>query len=273
MRAVVARRGAAGFAVDEAREARGVARVAADSALGRAVVEGRFVAAAVEGVMVDRRAEGVAAPAAPAPPSVLRTAGFLFSSPEVTDESSGSASDGAGFEASPVRLAAVPAGARVGGLFRLGPVAVRRDVEPASALDALLGGRVVVPGGAAAAAAGRRAPAEAAVLLLVAGRRGGTGSFLGAFEAILRRRTDEGEDGGGSECSGCCCGLAGAFKICTALLPAASLAEVLEPSAAILGQLPVRGRRRNLVRMNTWASWASRIANGQQTLHARSSRL
>lgn len=161
------------------------------SALGRDVVDGRF-AAVVEGVMVDLRSDGAALPA---PAMVLRTAGFLFSSAEVTAESSGS-SDGAALEAS-VRLTAV-AGARVGGLLKLEPEAASRDVELVRGFDALLGGRVVVLVDAAAAA-GRRA-AEAAVLLAAAGRRGGTASLLGALEAILRRRTDEGEDGGGSDC-------------------------------------------------------------------------
>ena len=239
-RVVVAGRVAAGFWVDEAREARGVARVGVFSALGREVVEGRF-AAVVEGVTVDLLSDGVALPgAALGPAMVLRTAGFLFSSPDVSDASSGSASACAGLLASAVRLAAVPAGARVGGLFRLDPVPARRDVELAGGLDALDGGRVAV---FVDAAAGRRAPAEAVVVpLAAAGRRGGTASFFaaeGALEAILRRTTEDGEDGGGSEC---CWGMAGTLEIfAPALLLAASLAEVLEPSATMLGQLPVRG--------------------------------
>lgn len=226
----------AGFAgVDAGREARGVARVFVLSVLSREVVEGRF-AAVVVGAMVDRRSDGVALPAAVAPAKLLRTAGFLFSSPEITDVRSGSASPVAAFVPSAVRLAVVPTGARVGGLFRLLPAPARREVLRSRAFDALLGGRVDVF--VVDAAAGRRA-AGAALLLAAAGLRGGTGSFLGAEEAILRRRTDEGEDGGGSDTS---CGLAGTLAIFAGtLLLAASLAGVLEPSATILGELPVRG--------------------------------
>jgi hypothetical protein len=230
-------RDVAGFAgVDAGREARGVARVAVFSALGREVVEGRF-AAVVAGAMVDLRSDGVARPAVLAVPAMLlRTVGFLFSSPEVTDARSGSASPAAAFVPSAVRLAAVPTGARVGGLFKLLPAPARREVLLVRGFDALLGGRVVVF--VVDAAAGRRA-AGAALLLAAAGLRGATGSLLGAEEAILRRRT-EGEDGGGSDT---CCGLAGTLAIFAGtLLLAASLAEVLEPpSATILGELPVRG--------------------------------
>lgn len=222
------------------REARGAVRVVVVfSALGREVVEGRFAGAAavaVAGAMVDRRADGVALPVAVTPPAVLRTAGCLCSSPEVIVARSGSASPAAALAPDAVRRAAVPAGARVGGLFRLDPAPARREVAAARGFEALLGGRVVVF--VVDAAAGRRA-AEAAVALAAAGRRGGTGSFLGAEEAILRRRTDEGDEGGGNETV---CGLAGTLAmLAAALVLAASLAEVLEPSAAILGQLPVRG--------------------------------
>jgi hypothetical protein len=236
VRVVTVGRVAAGFEVEAASDVRGVARVVVFSALGRDVVDGRF-AAVVEGAIVDLRSDGAALPAVLAPPTVLRTAGFLVSSPEVTTDSSGSASAWALFVRNPVRLAAVPAGARVGGLFRLDPVPARRDVLLASGFDALEGGRVVVF--VVDAAVGRRAPAEAAVPLAAAGRRGGTASFLGALEAIFLRTTDEGEDGGGSAC---CWGLAGTLEIfAAAVLLAASLAEVLEPSATILGQLPGQG--------------------------------
>ena len=236
VRVLTAGRVAVGFEVEGARDVRGVARVAVCSALGREAVDGRF-AAVVEGAMVDLLSEGVALPAALAPPMVLRTAGFLFSSPEVSDDGSGSASPWALFVPNPMRLAVAPAGARVGGLLRLDPAPARRDVLLASGFDALDGGRVVVF--VVDAAAGRRAPAEAVVPLAAAGRRGGTGSFLGALEAIFLRIADEGEDGGGSEC---CWGLAGTLEIfAAALLRAASLAEVLEPSATILGWLPGQG--------------------------------
>lgn len=222
--------------VDAGREARGVARVVVASALGREVVEGRLTAVVV-GAMVDLRSDGVALPAAAVPAKLLRTVGFLFSSPEVTEARSGSASPAAAFVPNAVRLAAVPTGARVGGLLRLLPAPARREVLLARGFDALLGGRVVV---FVDDAAGARRAAGAALLLVAAGLRGGTGSFLGAEEAILRRRTDEGEDGGGNDT---CCGLAGTLAIFAGtLLLAASLAEVLEPpSATILGQLLVRG--------------------------------
>lgn len=198
VRVAIVGRAVAGFDVKDAREARGVARVVVFSALGRDVVDGRF-AEVVEGVIVDRRSDGVALPAAPAPPMVLRIAGFLFSSPEVTDDSSGSASGGVALDANPVRLAVTPGVARIEGLFKLDPVVERRDVELVRGFDALEGGRVV----AVDTAAGRRVPAEAVVTFVAAGRRGGTGSFFtteDALEAILRRTTDEGEEGGGSEC-------------------------------------------------------------------------
>ena len=237
VRVFIEGREAAGFAgVDAGREARGVARVVVFSALGREVVEGRF-AAVVVGAIVDLRSAGAARPAVlVVPAKLLRTAGFLFSSPGVTADRSGSASPVAVFVPSAVRLAAVPTGARVGGLFKLLAAPARREVLRSRGFDALLGGRVVVF--VVDAAAGRRA-AGAALLLAAAGLRSGTGSFLGAEEAILRRRTDEGEDGGGSDT---CCGLAGTLAIFAGtLLLAASLAGVLEPSATILGELPVRG--------------------------------
>lgn len=203
---------AVAVAVEAARDERGVARavVVVLSALGREATEGRFGATGAAGAAV--------AAAVPAPPMVLRTAGFLFSSAE----------------------------ARVGGLFRLEAVPARREVEPASALDALLGGRVVVlvlvlvlaVDADAEAAVGRRAPPAAAVA--VPGRRGGTGSFLGACEAIFRRRTDDGDDGGGSEVlgllMGCDVGL-----LAAALLRVAPPPEVLDPSAAMAVLAAIRG--------------------------------
>jgi hypothetical protein len=189
----------AGFAAvadeaGDAREVRGVVRRVARegtfSVLGRDVVDGRFAVAAAAAVVVE--------------------AGVRVE----------------------VRLAvvAVAAGARVGGLFRLEPVPARRDVEVelARGLDALLDGRVAGPVVVfvdADAAAGRRAVVAAPA----AGRRGSTASFfeaVDACEAILRRTTDDGEDGAGSAFCwycGCRCGCC---------------SEVLDgPSAAILGQL------------------------------------
>lgn len=183
-----------------AREARGVVREFTFSILGLEVVDGRFAAAAVPGVRVERLSDGVALPAAvlpvPAVPTLLRTAGFLLSS---TADCSDSVlvCAAAAFVPSAVRLAAVPAGARVGGLLKLEPVLARREVELVSGRDALLAGRVVVfvvPVVLVDAAAGRRTAAEAVVVPPAVGRRGGTGSFFvteGALEAILRRRTDE----------------------------------------------------------------------------------
>lgn len=129
-----------------------------------------------------------------------------------------------------VRLAVVAAGARVGGLLR-------REVELARGFDALLDGRVAVGAPVvvfvdadADAAADRRAVVAAPA----AGRRGGTASFfvaVDACDAILRRTTDDGEDGAGSAlCWYCGCGCG-----------CGCCSEVLDdPSAAILGQLQLR---------------------------------
>jgi hypothetical protein len=183
--------------VDEASDARGDARVVGASAAGR-VVRGRFAAPVVlEGAMDcrdvgfpgDARVVVVAA-------GVRRTAaGFLFSSPDVTDDSSGSASDAVDREVRPVRLTAAPATGRVGGLFRLDPVVPTRDVELVVGLDALAGARAVLVD-----TVGRRAPTGAVPLDVVVGRRGGTPSLLAeaAFEAILRRREDVGVEGAGN---------------------------------------------------------------------------
>lgn len=130
------------------REARG-ARVVAASAAAR-VVEGRFaVAVAVaaedesEGLDVgfpgDGRAAAVDATAG------LRTGGFfLLSSPDVTDDRSGSWSE-AVLDDEIVLRAAVPGAGRVGGLLRLDPpTALARVVEAAGGLTALVEVRVVV---------------------------------------------------------------------------------------------------------------------------------
>lgn len=131
-----------------------------------------------------------------------------------------------------VRLAVVAAGARVGGLLR-------REVELARGFDALLDGRVAVGAPVvvfvdadADAAADRRAVVAAPA----AGRRGGTASFfvaVDACEAILRRTTDDGEDGAGSAlCWYCGCGCGCGCGCCSEVLD--------DPSAAILGQLQLR---------------------------------
>lgn len=140
--------------------------------------------------------DGRVAPAAVT--GALRTVAFFFSSPDVSDERSGSASDVV-LEDNAVLLAAavvVVAGGRVGGLFRLPPTVLVREVE--------LEGAFVAPVAVLAVlvddAAGRRAP-PAVVALVVVGRRGGTVSLEadeGAFEAILRRTDDVGVEGAGS---------------------------------------------------------------------------
>ena len=114
------------------------------------------------------------------------------------DERSGSVSDVV-LEDKAVRLAAaVAAGGRVGGLFRLVPTALVRELELEGAFVAPVAVRVVL----VEEAAGRRAaPAAVALVEVVVGRRGGTVSLEadgGAFEAILRRTDDVGVEGAGS---------------------------------------------------------------------------
>jgi hypothetical protein len=185
--------------VDEAREARGVARVVAASADGR-VVAGRL--AALVGVVVeearDWRDVGLAGDGREAVDDVTgvrRTAGVLFfSSPDVTEDRSGSASD-AVLEDEMVLRAVVPAAGRVGGLFKLDPTVLVRDVAVVGAFDALVGVRAVL----ADAAVGRRA--LAAVPLVAVERRGGAPSFEageGALAAIMRRMELVGVEGAGS---------------------------------------------------------------------------
>lgn len=192
----------------DAREVRGVVPVPVPvrvregtfSVLGRDVVEGRFAAAAAAAAVV-----------------------------------------GAGVRV--VRLAVVAAGARVGGLLRLEPEPARREVELARGFDALLDGRVAVAAPVvvfvdADADADAAADRRAVVAAPAAGRRGGTASFFAAVdacEAILRRTTDDGEDGAGSAlCWYCGCGCG-----------CGCCSEVLDdPSAAILGQLQLRFKSR-----------------------------
>ena len=181
----------------DAREVRGVVAVPVRvrggtfSVLGRDVVEGRFAAATAVAAVV-----------------------------------------GAGVRV--VRLAVVAAGARVGGLLRLEPEPARREVELARGFDALLDGRVAVAAPVvvfvdADADADAAADRRAVVAAPAAGRRGGTASFfvaVDACDAILRRTTDDGEDGAGSAlCWYCGCGCG-----------CGCCSEVLDdPSAAILG--------------------------------------
>jgi hypothetical protein len=183
--------------VAEASDARGVARVVEASAAGR-VVRGRFVVVVVAGAIegLDVVFPGEARVAAPAVPGVLRTAVLLLSSPEVTDDRSGSASDAAAdLDTNVVLLAVAPGTGRVGGLFRLDPTVLARAVELLDGFDALaIEGRALLD-----AAVGRRAPAVAEPTVVV-GRRGGIASLLAepALEAILRRTEDVGVEGAGN---------------------------------------------------------------------------
>jgi hypothetical protein len=193
--AVVVGRAAVVFE-EEASEERPVARVVEceASAMGR-VVKGRFAAVEEEGASDDLESAFPGGDRiAPVAAGILREAGFLFSSPEVTDESSGSASEAVDLEVNPPLLAADPGTGRVGGLFRLDPTVLVRETELDDGFDALNEGRAVL-----AAAAGRRAP-TVAVPLVVVGRRGGTASLPAELdcEAILRRTEDVGVEGGGS---------------------------------------------------------------------------
>jgi len=183
--------------VDAAREARGAVRVVVASADGR-VVTGRLAAVVVveEGAM-DCLEVGLAGDGLEVVDDVTgvrRTAVLFFSSPDVTDDRSGSASD-AVLDDEMVLRAVVPAAGRVGGLFRLDPTVLVRDVAVVGAFDALAVVRAVLVD----AAAGRRA--LAAVPLAAVGRREGTPSFEageGALAAILRRTEDVGVEGAGS---------------------------------------------------------------------------
>ena len=187
---------------DGAREARGAARVVDASADGR-VVKGRFAVVVLPGAMdcLDVGFPGDTRGAAPDVTGARRTAGFLFSSPDVTEERSGSASEVVR-DGSPGLLAAVPGAERVGGLVRLPPTALVRDVELEAGLDALVD-----------AAAGRRAPAAPPPVAVTVGLRGGKASFapeLGVLLAILRRTDDEGVEGAGSFLG---CGLPGKVSL------------------------------------------------------------
>jgi hypothetical protein len=183
--------------VEGASDVRGVARAVGASAAGR-VVRGRFAPAVVEGASdcLDVVLPGDARVAALGKPGVLRTVvGRLFSSPEVTDDSSGSASDAVAREDTPGLLTAEPGAGRVGGLFRLDPTVLTREVELVSGFDApemeALAVLVVDVD-----AVGLRALAVTPAPAAAVGRRGGTGSLL--EEAIIRRTDDAGVEGAGS---------------------------------------------------------------------------
>lgn len=159
----VAGRVAAGL-VPDAGEARGAVRVAEVSALVRDVVVGRLgAAAALDGVMVERRSaveatfEGEDFDAVEDDKADIRLVwplapSFLFSSPEVRDERSYSWSDVVLFEVEvrPVRRVPIAGAGRVGGLFRLYP-SVEDLVAEARDFVVVVEGRVVVVAGRLAA--------------------------------------------------------------------------------------------------------------------------
>ena len=140
------------------------------SVTGALVLDGRADAAADR---FDMRRAAVAAP------------GFLFSSPEVRADRSGSGSDPEVLEAARVRLAAFPGTGRVGGLLRLEPTVLVR-VEEASGLT---------PSAFAAELdAGTERFADAAVDEAAVGRRGAADPGLAEDDAAFFR-TDDGDDG------------------------------------------------------------------------------
>lgn len=182
-----------GLFAEAPSEARGVLLVVDASAVGREV-NGRFAPAVLKTALGLRSVAAVFPGddlVAPAEETVvLRAADFLFSSPDVMEAMSGSASEVVDLAASPL-LAAEPGAGRVGGLFKLEPVVLVRN-ELVRGRDVVAEARAVL-----AAAAGRRAPAVAVpVPAVVRGRRGGAFSTLdadGVVEgAILRRAVDEG---------------------------------------------------------------------------------
>jgi hypothetical protein len=185
--------------VEGASEERGVVLAVEVSAAGR-VVKGRLaVLVVLEGAMEDLLSVVVVLPgdrvAAVVDNVVLRVVGFLFSSPEVIEPMSGSASEAADLEVKPVFLAAVPGAGRVGGLFKLEPAVIARAVELVSGRDVVVEARVVVVD----APVGRRAPTGAVPPAVVSGRRGGVASCLGVAEevdeGILRRAVVDREEG------------------------------------------------------------------------------
>jgi hypothetical protein len=181
---------AAGRVVEAESEAREAARVGGVSMLERDAIPGRFGVGVVddEGVRVDLRSAGVLLGVARAAALVTvagrRTVGvdFFLSSPDMRDETSGSASDAFVLEGWAARRAKELAAGRVAGLLA---VAVR--------VEGPVGGRVVVAAVAArgVADADAEADAEAEVALVVGRRtgwapkvprRGGAGSLLFAGE-------------------------------------------------------------------------------------------
>lgn len=223
---------------DAASEARAVGRVVVllevvlASAAGRDA-RGRFAAAAVVEGATDGLAKvlpGEARGAVLAAVGVLRIEGFLVSSPEVTDERSGSASD-AVLDATPALRVAAAGTERVGGRFRLDPAVLAREVAVEAGFDAVVGAR-------APEAAGRRggiASLEAldAVPAGVVNRRDAAASL--EVDAIVRRGAEVGVLATLATLSACC-------RVASCKLSRGAAA----PSASLVGAiLGVRGRRRS----------------------------
>lgn len=200
---VVLGRAAVVLVVEGARDDRGAVRDVGVSPAARAVTGRLAVPVLLDGAIEDLLSVVVVLPgdrvAAAEASVVLRADGFLFSSPEVIEPISGSASEAADLEANPVLLAAVPGAGRVGGLLKLDPAVLARAVEEARGRDVVVEARDAVVD---AGAAGRRAPAVAGVVPLevASPRRGGTASCLLAAdevddEGILRRAVVDKEAG------------------------------------------------------------------------------
>lgn len=147
--------------VEPASEARGAVLLVVASAAGR-VVRGLLAAVVAEGAREVREVvfpgEDLTVEADVA--GVRRTVCLRVSSPDVTDDSSGSASDVV-FEVRPVRLTVVPAAGRVGGLFKLDPMVLVREVDVVAGFDALSEALALLVVG------------RVALEMLVPGRRGG----------------------------------------------------------------------------------------------------
>lgn len=182
-----------------AREARDAARVAdADSAAGLEV-RGRL-AAALEAAGASEEREvvlpGEERGAAPLPVVVrgARRTAFLFSSPEVTDERSGSASEAV---LDVVARRAAAAGARTGGLFSVEEAPAVETREEVLVRGAVAGERVLVVEADTLVEAGLRAAVLAvlAVPAVAGGRRGGSRWSRGAAEAMRRTMDEFGVEG------------------------------------------------------------------------------
>lgn len=224
--------------VEEASDARGAVRLVDDASAAVRVVRGRF---AVVVVAVDEASDGLevavfpgdARVAVPDTRGVLRTVGFLFSSPDVTDDNSGSASEVV-LDDNAVLLGTVPGAGRVGGLFKLDPIVLVRDVELDSGLVELaVAVRVVFVDGRVAlvvAAPGRRGATD------LEPARGSLAADDEALEAIFRRTEDVGVEGAGNFFR---CGLPAAWGVLEGASAGAGLAGV--GASSILSCGPIQG--------------------------------